>query len=197
MLDGSAASQHTHQVCTAQLQPTQERRAEHTAGKWVFICAHRHRHISTRRKSALCISSTLSTNMHVYYKAQALSTSQLARSATHPRAPGRGEGTRYGPLAWVRGGRASGVCAMGWPGARCSCRDAAHKRARAEERQCCVVGPISGIAGYRINPVRLGHAQLRQYCFYASFETRNQIRTPQMQLNGVVLCPKLSSLVLG
>jgi hypothetical protein len=45
----------------------------------------------------------------------------------------------------------------------------------------------SDIAGYRINPVRLGHAQLRQYCFYASFETRNQVRTPQTELNGVVL----------
>jgi hypothetical protein len=53
------------------------------------------------------------------------------------------------------------------------------------------------IAAYRIKPVRLGDAQLRQYCFYASFETRNQIRTPQTELNGVVLCPKLSSLVLG
>ena len=56
---------------------------------------------------------------------------------------------------------------------------------------------LQGIAGYRIKPVRLGHAQLRQYCFYASFETRNQIRTPQTELNGVVLCPKLSSLLLG
>jgi hypothetical protein len=53
------------------------------------------------------------------------------------------------------------------------------------------------IAGYRIKPVRLGHAQLRQNCFYTSFETINQIRTPQTELNGVVLCPKLSSLVLG
>jgi hypothetical protein len=58
-------------------------------------------------------------------------------------------------------------------------------------------GQKRDIAGYRINPVRLGHAQLRQYCFYASFETRNQIRTPQTELNGVVLCPKLSSLLLG
>jgi hypothetical protein len=53
------------------------------------------------------------------------------------------------------------------------------------------------VAAYRIKPVRLGDAQLRQYCFYASFETRNQIRTPQTELNGVVLCPKLFSLVLG
>jgi hypothetical protein len=49
------------------------------------------------------------------------------------------------------------------------------------------------IAGYRIKPVRLGDTQLRQYCFYASSETRNQIRTSQTELNGVVLCPKLFS----
>jgi hypothetical protein len=61
----------------------------------------------------------------------------------------------------------------------------------------CARRALRCIAGYRIHPVRLGHAQLRQYCFYASFETRNQIRTPQTELNGVVLCPKLCSLVLG
>jgi hypothetical protein len=31
-------------------------------------------------------------------------------------------------------------------------------------------------------PVRLGRTQLRQYCFYASSETRNQIRTPKTVL---------------
>jgi hypothetical protein len=56
---------------------------------------------------------------------------------------------------------------------------------------------VSRIAGYRISPVRLGHVRLRQYCLYASFETRNQIITPQTELNSVVLCPKLSSLLLG
>jgi hypothetical protein len=56
---------------------------------------------------------------------------------------------------------------------------------------------LATIAGYRINPIRLGHAQLRQYCFYASSGTRNQIITPQMELNGVLLCPELSSLLLG
>jgi hypothetical protein len=38
---------------------------------------------------------------------------------------------------------------------------------------------------------------LRNVIPAASFETRNQIRTPQTELNGVVLCPKLSSLALG
>jgi hypothetical protein len=34
-------------------------------------------------------------------------------------------------------------------------------------------GPVFrlAIAGYHINPVRLGKAQLRQYCFYTSSET--------------------------
>jgi hypothetical protein len=48
-----------------------------------------------------------------------------------------------------------------------------------------------------IKPVRLGDAQLREYFLYASFETRNQIRTPQTELNGVLLCPKLFSFSAG
>jgi hypothetical protein len=44
---------------------------------------------------------------------------------------------------------------------------------------------------------RLGDAQLRQYCFYASSGTRNQIRTPQTELNGVVLCPERILVGLG
>jgi hypothetical protein len=59
-------------------------------------------------------------------------------------------------------------------------------RLRGGLRRCGACEGVGRIAAYRIKPVRLGDAQLRQYCFYASSGTRNQIRTPQTELNGVV-----------
>jgi hypothetical protein len=83
------------------------------------------------------------------------------------------------------------------------CHDMHNRAGLARYRQgvvgCleCMRAQNGTIAGYRIKPVRLGDAQLRQYCIYASSGTRNQIITPQTELNGVVLCPELSSLLLS